>query len=114
YTAIANEADPLWEYGEDGPTLSEPLTLKDSWESTAGRVKPRRKKTAHTVELIEPNMDKPEQAYSINASFEGGDRIQHATLGNGVCQGSAGTGKIKVLFGEETKILIHERPAPGA
>ncbi len=114
YTAIANEADPLWEYAEDGPTLSEPLTLKDSWESTAGRVKPRRKKTAHTVELIEPNMDKPEQAYSINASFEGGDRIQHATLGNGVCQGSAGTGKIKVLFGEETKILIHERPAPGA
>lgn len=113
YTAIANEADPIWEYGEDGPTLLEPIRLKDAWESTAGRVRPKRKKQAQTVEIVEPNLDKPPQTYSIGASFEVGDRIDHKTLGVGVCQGSAGTGKIRVIFGEDTKILVHERAAPG-
>ncbi len=109
YAAIENETDPLWTYGEDGPVLSEAIKLKDSWESTAGRVKPRRKKAEAAIEIIEPNMDKPAQTYSIKGSFESGDRIDHKTLGSGVCQGSAGTGKIKVLFGEDNKILIHER-----
>lgn len=114
YAAIANETDPLWTYEEEGPVLSEPIKLKDAWESTAGRVKPKRKKVDNSVEIIEPNMDKPPQPYSVNGSFEGGDRIEHKTLGVGVCQGPAGTGKIKVLFGEDTKILIHQRAPAGA
>ena len=113
YAAIANEVDPLWNYGEDGPLLAEPIKLKDAWESTAGRVRPKRKKVEATVEVIEPNLTKPVQTYSINGTFEVGDRIAHKTLGEGVCQGTAGAGKIKVLFGEETKILIHQRAAAG-
>ena len=35
-------------------------------------------------------------------------------LGAGVVQRIAGRGKINVLFGEENKLLIHERPAPGS
>ena len=88
--------------------------MKDPWESTAGRLKPKRKKAVTTVEVIEPNMEKAPQPYSISASFDEGDRISHRTLGDGVCQGSAGTGKIKVLFGEDAKILIHQRPSAGA
>ncbi len=114
YTAIESESDPAWEYTDDGPVLSTPLVLKDSWESTAGRLKPKRKKAVATVEVIEPNMDKEPQPYSVSASFETGDRISHSTLGDGVCQGSAGTGKIKVLFGEDAKILVHQRPAARA
>ncbi|MGK0485019.1 MAG: hypothetical protein ACJAYI_000527 [Myxococcota bacterium] len=103
------EADPAWEYTEDGPVLSAPIKTKDSWESTAGRLKPKRKKVANVIEIIEPNMEKAPQSYAISGSFEVGDRITHKTLGDGVCQGSAGDGKIKVLFGEDTKLLVHER-----
>ncbi len=108
------ETDPAWEYGEDGPTLKAAISMKDSWESTAGRLKPKRKKAVNTVEIIEPNMEKAPQSYAISGSFDIGDRIDHLTLGSGVCQGSAGVGKIKVLFGEDTKILVHERPARSA
>lgn len=114
FTAIENKEDPAWEYTDDGPILKAPIVLLPSWESTAGRVKPKRKKSVNTVEIIEPNMDKAAQTYSIFGSFEVGDRIDHKTLGSGVCQGSSGTGKIKVLFGEDTKILVHERPSSNA
>jgi hypothetical protein len=109
-----SESDPAWEYTDDGPILPSPIVMKDPWESTAGRLKPKRKKAANVIEIIEPNMDKAPQPYSISASFESGDRINHSTLGDGVCQGSAGTGKIKVLFGEDAKILVHERAGASA
>jgi hypothetical protein len=114
YAGLDNDSDPAWEYTDEGPILSGPIAMKDPWESTAGRLKPKRKKAANAVEIIEPNMEKPPQNYSISASFEVGDRISHSTLGDGVCQGSAGTGKIKVLFGEDAKILVHERPSQRA
>jgi hypothetical protein len=104
------EEDPAWDYADDGPILRAPFELKRSWEMAAGRVKPRVKRQAATVEIIEPNMEKAPQSYSTKGDFEIGDRINHATLGDGVCQGGTGTGKIKVLFGEETKILVHQRP----
>jgi hypothetical protein len=110
YAGIESKSDPAWEYADDGPILSAPIVLLPPWESTAGRVKPKRKKASNAPEIIEPNLEKAAQAYSIFGSFEGGDRIDHKTLGSGVCQGSAGTGKIKILFGEDTKILVHERP----
>ncbi len=114
FAGLETGSDAPWDYTDDGPVLSAPIEMKDPWESTAGRVKPRRKKVSQAVEIIEPNMDKEPQSYSITASFEVGDRIDHSTLGAGVCQGSAGAGKIKVLFGEDTKILVHQRPARGA
>jgi hypothetical protein len=59
--------------------------------------------------IIEGNMEKPRREYTIRDSFEAGDRIDHRTLGEGVVQGSLGRGKIKVLFGDDMKALIHER-----
>lgn len=109
YASLDSDIDPAWEYTDDGPILTAPIKTKDSWESTAGRLKPKRKKVVNTVEIIEPNMEKSPQNYSITGSFDAGDRITHKTLGDGVCQGGAGEGKIKVLFGEDTKLLIHER-----
>lgn len=110
FAGLDTGEDPAWEYTEEGPIMAGPIATKDPWESTAGRLKPKRKKVSNAVEILEPNMEKAPQSYSVMASFEGGDRISHVTLGDGVCQGSAGTGKIKVLFGEDTKILVHERP----
>ena len=39
------------------------------------------------------------------AAFE----VSHSKLGEGVVQGVVGRGKIAVMFGEEKKLLIHER-----
>lgn len=117
YTSIDtpdDAEDPAWDYTEDGPILRAPMILKRAWETAAGRVKPKVKKQSATVEIIEPNMEKAPQPYSTFGDFEVGDRISHATLGEGVCQGGTGAGKIKVLFGEETKILVHQRVAPGS
>ena len=48
--------------------------------------------------------------YDVTQSYESGDCIEHPTLGRGVVQRSAGTGKIKVLFDDTQRLLIHERP----
>jgi len=61
-------------------------------------------------ELVEADISRPPRGYRITDSYEPGDRIEHTTLGDGVVQNVAGRGKIAVLFGEETKLLIHERP----
>jgi len=112
FTALELTGDPQWEYNDDGPLLSSALILKPSWESTAGRLKPKpkpSKKGAPVAAIIEGNMEKPCRTYSIRDSFEIGDRIDHKTLGEGVVQCSLGRGKIRVLFGEDMKALIHER-----
>ena len=54
------------------------------------------------------------RAYKITDSYQSGDSIDHPTLGLGVVQRSAGTGKIKVLFDDTTRLLIHQRAAPNA
>ena len=48
--------------------------------------------------------------YNIRDSYQRGDRVNHKTLGEGVVQNITGRGKISVMFGEEKKLLIHERP----
>jgi hypothetical protein len=79
----------------------------------AGKLKPKpksRSKKANAAELVEADFSRPPRGYKITDSYEPGDRIEHTKLGAGVVQLIAGRGKIAVLFGEETKLLIHERP----
>ena len=82
-----------------------------AWETGAGKLKPKpkAKKTDPADAIIEADLSRPERAYSIRDSYEPGDRITHKNLGEGVVQGVTGRGKIAVLFGEEKKLLIHER-----
>ena len=118
YLALDLEGDPPWEYGEDGPLLTSTLGFDPAWEQGAGKLSPRSKsksrKSSTAVVIVDGNMDKDPLPYSISGSFESGDRIEHKSLGSGVVQGSQGQGKIRVLFGEDMKILIHERPSAGA
>ena len=116
YVALQLEGDPGWEYGEEGPTLASPPKLGPAWESTAGRLKPKprsRPKTSKEPEpaIIEADLSREIRSYAIFEHYDPGDRIQHPTLGLGVVQGGAGRGKIHVLFGENTSLLVHERPA---
>jgi hypothetical protein len=89
-----------------------------AWEAGAGKLKPKPKSRSRKADaeaaVIEADPSRPARAYSIFESFEPGDQITHPNLGTGVVQAITGRGKISVLFGEDSKLLVHERPAPSA
>jgi hypothetical protein len=113
---LAFEEDPAWSYTEAGPELAGGPVISPAWEAGAGKLKPkpksRSKKSDDVPALIEADPDRPVRAYSIFESFEPGDQITHPNLGTGVVQGIMGRGKISVLFADEMKLLVHERPSP--
>ena len=82
---------------------------KKAARKAAGRKSAARKVAAAAI--VEPDMDKPVQPYSLQGTFEPGDRIQHPTFGEGVAQFSPGPGKIEILFGEDRKLLAQAKPA---
>jgi len=117
YLAVVLEGDPGWEYGEEGPVLTAAPELASAWEARAGvvkpKAKPRPKAQAAAVEtIVEADLSKPIRDYLLTESYSAGDRIAHPTLGTGVVQGSAGTGKVRVLFDDRKALLVHERSAP--
>jgi len=118
YLSIDLQGDPPWEYAEGGPILGAGPDIGPAWEPGAGKLKPkpksRAKKSDSIPELVEADLSRPPRAYTITDSFEPGDRIEHTKLGTGVVQGVVGRGKISVLFGEDSKLLVHERGKPSA
>jgi len=115
YLGIAVPADPAWTYEEGGPLLAAAPDLRPAWEPGAGKLKPkpksRPKKQDTTPALVEADPSRPPRDYRITDSYAPGDTIVHPQLGTGVVQTVAGRGKIAVLFGDETKLLVHERGA---
>lgn len=116
YQAIALEGSPGWEYGEDGPVLAAAPQLSVAWEARAGVVKPKAKPRPKNQdvayeEIVEADLSRPIRAYLLTESYSAGDRISHPTLGSGVVQGSAGVGKVRVLFDGRKALLVHQRPA---
>jgi hypothetical protein len=114
YLAIALEGDPGWEYGEGGPVLAAAPQLTIAWEARAGVVKPKAKprpkaQAAAAETIVEADLSRPIRAYLLTESYSAGDRIAHPTLGTGVVQGSAGVGKVRVLFDGRRALLVHER-----
>ena len=59
---------------------------------------------------IEADMERPIKDYSIKGSFEPGDRIRHASFGEGVVQCSPGPGKVEIIFGDDRKLLAQAKP----
>ncbi|MEM6294899.1 MAG: hypothetical protein AAGA54_26750 [Myxococcota bacterium] len=60
--------------------------------------------------LIEANMDRPIQEYSMRTTFEPGDRVAHPKFGMGVVEGTPETGKMLVFFKSAgRKTLAHAR-----
>lgn len=111
FVGLSTDPSPGWDYDDEGPTLTGTVTLEKAWESGAGKLKPKPKpkKVDPADEIVEADLSKPVRNYSIRDSYEPGDRIAHTKLGEGVVQGITGRGKIAVLFGEDKKLLIHER-----
>lgn len=108
----ATEESAGWDYDDEGAKLSGGIILDKAWEAGAGKLKPKPKpkKIDPADEIIEADPSKPLMPYNIRDSYQRGDRVNHKTLGEGVVQNITGRGKISVMFGEEKKLLIHERP----
>ncbi len=111
FVGVETDGVPGWEYDDEGSKLTGPVRCVKSWESGAGKLKPKPKprKPDPADEIVQPDLSRPVRPYSIRESFAPGDRIAHTKLGEGVVQAVAGKGKIAVLFGEDKKLLIHER-----
>jgi hypothetical protein len=111
FVGLTTDSVPGWEYDDEGPRLTGPIGFEKAWETGAGKLKPKpkKKKIDPADEIIEADPSKPLLKYSIRDSYERGDRINHSKLGEGVVQGVVGRGKIAVMFGEDRKLLIHER-----
>jgi hypothetical protein len=119
YLGMKLQGDPGWDYEEDRPVLSGTPILDRAWGLGAGKVrpkgKPRSKSKADLAdEIVEADSSRPVRSYKITDTYESGDSIDHPTLGLGVVQRTAGSGKIKVLFDDINKLLIHERPPRSA
>jgi hypothetical protein len=111
FVGIETEGALGWEYDEEGAKLTGPVNFVKAWETGAGKLKPKpkTKKADPADAIVEADLSRPVRSYSIRGSFEPGDRIAHTKLGEGVVQAVTGKGKIAVLFGEEKKLLVHER-----
>jgi hypothetical protein len=107
------EGDPGWSYASGAPVLDTAPRLVRAWEYGAGRVRPKPKARPKPAEAgerpVEADLSRPIRSYFPGESYQKGDRIEHRTLGLGVVQGIAGSGKIAVLFGDRKSVLIHER-----
>jgi len=113
YMSLRLQGDPGWTYDEEGPLLQGPPLLMDAWEPGADRVKPkprpRVRAEAPAEQIVEADMSRPSRAYALSDEYDAGDRIRHPVLGEGVVQGVAGEGKIRVRFDESEKVLVHRR-----
>lgn len=111
FVTLETASQPGWEYDGEGPRLSGPIRFENAWETGAGKLKPKpkAKKADPANEIVEADYDRPVKRYSIRDTYSSGDRIDHPKLGEGVVQAITGRGKIEVLFGDEKKLLVHER-----
>lgn len=118
YLGLVLEGDPAWEVRDERPTLLAPPRLATAWESTAGRIRPKPRPRAKSApaepQVVEADLSKPVRAYEVTTCYAAGERIDHPTLGRGVVQGGVGPMKIAVLFDGEKRVLVHDRPSPGA
>jgi len=80
----------------------------------------KKKDDTPEVKIVEADLSKPPRPYKASESFEPGERVDHVKFGQGIVQGTAGAGKMRVLFETEIKLLATsggpkltlERPAP--
>ncbi len=73
--------------------------------ASAGRsTSPRKRKP-----VVEADTSRPRRPFRASDTYQVGDRIVHATFGEGVVQAVVGARKIECLFDVGTKTLVHAR-----
>ena len=59
--------------------------------------------------VVEADPSRPRRPFRTSDVYQVGDRIVHATFGEGVVQAVTGPQKVEVLFGAGPKTLVHAR-----
>jgi hypothetical protein len=94
-------------------------------KSTTGTKKPSARARKGTAEpglpSVAADLGRPVRGYGVAEAYTAGDRIQHASFGLGIVQGSPGPGKIDVAFTGGRRVLAQakaesalSRPVPRA
>jgi hypothetical protein len=121
FLTLRTPGDPGFSHDTGAPRLDGDPRLEPAFELGADKVRPkaapsaRRKKTTGPAvpARVDADLSRPVRSYSANEHYAAGDRVQHAALGLGVVQGSAGLGKVKIQFDAREAVLVHDRRAAG-
>ena len=70
---------------------------------------PRRSSGRAQTPVVEADSSRPRRAFRASDTYEVGDRVVHASFGEGVVQMVKGAAKIEVLFEAGPKTLVHGR-----
>jgi hypothetical protein len=98
---VRRYARSAWEQHE-GPIRRYIEACKPDWVA-------RWKKSTDQAESREQALKAPAKPYSIRTVFTKGDVIAHPTLGTGLVEDLVGADKIRVRFGKQDKILVHNK-----
>ena len=85
--------------GETGAARRKPATRATSSRSRGGKKKP----------VVEADESRPRRDFRMSETYEVGDRVLHASFGEGVVQEAASPAKIVVLFDVGSKTLVQGR-----
>ncbi|MBM4381932.1 MAG: hypothetical protein FJ091_01060 [Deltaproteobacteria bacterium] len=119
YLTLRTPGDPGFSHDTGAPRLDGDPRFEPAFELGADKVRPkaapsaRKKKAAGPAApvKIEADLSRPVRSYVSSEHFAAGDRVQHAALGLGVVQGSAGLGKVRIQFESREAVLVHDRRA---
>jgi hypothetical protein len=76
----------------------------------ATRATPSRARRATKKPVVEADESRPRRDFRMTDTYQVGDRVLHASFGEGVVQEAAAPAKIVVLFDDGSKTLVHGRP----
>ena len=82
-------------------------------DAQGGAAARSRRATARTASskkpVVEADLSRPSRPFRMRETYQVGDRVVHATFGEGVVQAVTGARKVEVLFEAGPKILVHGR-----
>ncbi len=120
FLTLRTPGDPGFSHASGAPRLEGEPRLEPAFEPGAGKVRvkaparPKRVAGPAQPTRVEADPAKPVRAYSASEHYTAGERVQHAVLGLGVIQGSAGIGKVRVQFESREILLVQDRRRAGA
>jgi uncharacterized Zn finger protein len=68
-----------------------------------------RSRAASADVMVEADPSRPPRSFDPRETYAVGDRLLHASFGEGVVQAVTGPRKIRVQFGSNEKLLVHAR-----
>ncbi len=77
--------------------------------ATARTASARARGASSKKPVVEADLSRPSRPFRMSETYQVGDRVVHATFGEGVVQALTGARKVEVLFEAGPKTLVHGR-----